>query len=94
MDSGAVFAAIALVFLLAGLLPFVRGKSRQASLDLLRSELAIERDARQEQDKRCTAEIAELRGQLKTLTHDFAAIIARQVATEVVDVMRADGIIK
>lgn len=81
-------AATALV--LGGLLPFVRGKSRQSSLDLLQSELAIERTARQAQEVRCSAEVAELRGQMHTLTQSFAKIIA----AEVVAVMRADGVIK
>lgn len=71
---------VALVIVIAGLSPLVRAKNTQATMELLRAELEVEREARQEQERRYTAEIAELRGQVKFLTNDFAKIIAAEVA--------------
>jgi hypothetical protein len=67
--------------------PFVRRKQALASLELLRSELAIESQARKDQAERCTAElkeqdrrhsveIAELRGRLAAQTPEFARTLA------------------
>lgn len=87
-DWAAFLPVIGIVILAAGLWPFVRGKSTQATIDLLKSELAVERDARLEQDRRCVAEINELRGQLRIVTREFAVTIGRQV----VQAIRDDGL--
>lgn len=89
MPFGTVLGIIAAVLALAVLLPFVQGARRKATLDLLRSELDVERDARVEQERRCAVEIGELRGQLQVVNERFAGIIAR----EVVKVMRDEGVI-
>lgn len=78
-----------LVLALAVLLPFVQGARRKATLELLQRELEVERDARTAQEARCNEQIAELRGQLQVVNERFAVVIAR----EVVQVMRADGVI-
>lgn len=91
MDIGTLLAIGAFLLALAALAPFLRGKARQATVELLRSELQIEREARVEQERRCTAEIAELRGQLKVVTESFAEVIAERVAAQVVDLLGGSG---
>lgn len=75
-----IIPLVGLVILVAGLSPLVRAKNTQATMELLRAELEVEREARQEQERRYTSEVAELRGQVKFLTQDFAKIIAAEVA--------------
>jgi hypothetical protein len=84
------YAALAgIVLALAVLVPFVRGASRKATLDLLREELMVEREARISQERRCVAEVAELRGQLQVLTGQFARIIAH----DVLQALRDEGVL-
>lgn len=90
MTLGQFATLVGVVLALAVLLPFVAGAKRKATLDLLRAELAVERDAREQQEVRCRTEIAELRGQLQVVNEGFAKVIAR----EVVKVMRDDGVIR
>lgn len=85
-----------LILLLAVFLPFIQAGRRKATLELVERELSIERDAREEQEKRhkasearCQAELARLSGRLDLVTQDFARIIAQ----ELVSVMRAEGVI-
>lgn len=93
---GTLLGVAALILSLAILLPFVAGARRKATLELLRTELAVEREARlaqdtryKEQEARCNQQIAELRGQLRVVNDSFAKVIAR----EVVQVMRDEGVI-
>lgn len=60
--------------------PLFRSKSTEATIELLRSELGIERDARQALDRRCNEETAELRGQISVLSSSFADALADRVA--------------
>lgn len=82
-------------------MPIVRRGQSRATIDLLRSELAVETTAREAQEKRCSKEIGdlrsqhdrelgELRGQLAVVTRDFA----RTIAAELVGAMREAGVIK
>jgi hypothetical protein len=90
VEVGTVLAVVATILAFAVLLPFVQGAKRKATLELLREELGIEREARVEQERRCQAEIARLAGRLDLVTADFAQTIAH----EVVRAMRDQGVIK
>jgi hypothetical protein len=67
--------------------PVLRSKQTSATIELLRSELTVEKDARLAQEQRCTdqmkeqdrrhsVEIAELRGQVSAMTPEFARTLA------------------
>jgi hypothetical protein len=63
--------------------PIIRSKTTTATIELLRSELAIERDARVELARRCGEDTAELRGQVNVLSGAFAQSLADRVAIAV-----------
>lgn len=87
MTIANVGVIIAVLLALVALLPFVRGGQIKATRDALRDELAIEKELREAQEVRCTAMIAELRGQLRVVNEQFARIIA----VEVVKAIEAKG---
>lgn len=73
--------------------PVLRSKQTSATIDLLRSELAVEKDARiaqegrcteqlKEQDRRHAVEIAELRGRVASMTPEFARTLAGMLREE------------
>lgn len=72
-------ALVGVALLLAALLPFVRATTNKATMELLRSELDVEREARVEQERRCAVEIGELRGRMDILTASFARTLAVEV---------------
>lgn len=91
LNLGALLAIGAFLLALAALAPFIRGQARKATVELLRTELQVEREAREAQERRCTAQIAELRGQVKVVTDAFAEVIAERVAKEVVHFLAERG---
>jgi hypothetical protein len=67
--------------------PVLRSKQTSATIELLRSELTVEKDARLAQEQRCaermaeqdrrhSTAIAELRGQVSAMTPEFARTLA------------------
>lgn len=80
LGVGAV--ALGIVLIIAAAVPVFRAKSTQATIELLRTELDAEKLAREGQERRHAAEIAELRGRLSTLTPAFAKVIAQDVIAE------------
>lgn len=90
MSIGLFLSIVGVALVLAALTPFLNARRRQATLDLVEQELAIEREARLAQEIRYQTEIAELRGQLKVVTHEFA----KTIAVEVVRVMRDEGVLE
>lgn len=73
--------------------PVVRSKQTTATIQLLQSELDVEKMARLAQEKRCddrlaeqdrrhAVEIAELRGQVSALTPEFAKSLAGFLRSE------------
>lgn len=102
MEELAPVIAVGLFLLgLAALWPYLRAGKTKATIELLQSELNVERDARIAQERRCEAKIAdanrihareigELRGQLAVVTRDFA----KTIAVEVVGALRDSGVIE
>lgn len=79
---------IGTLFGIAGVLalatPFVRKGQIRASLELLQTQFEIEHEARLASDKKCSQELAELRGQLSVVTDRFAQTIADKVEVALV----------
>lgn len=93
MDIGVVGAILGVVLLLGAAWPVFRSKNTSATIELLRSELEVEKEAREaqglrcqeelaEQDKRHAVAIAELRGKVEAMTPVFASQIAAAVDIE------------
>lgn len=91
VETIGVFIGIAAALAVAW--PIVRSKQTVSTIDLLRSELAIEKTAREDQERRCIAqvseierryakEIGELRGQIGALTPQFAKTLAELLREE------------
>lgn len=81
---------VVLVLGMLAAMPIVRRSQSKATIELLRSELQVETEAREAQDRRhkdevaslrlkCEREVAELRGRLDVVTEAFAETIAAKV---------------
>lgn len=106
LDTGSTFIGVCIF--LVGLIaatPYIRRGQSKATIELLRSELAVETDARIAQEKRCDEkideldrkherEVGELRGQVKVVNERFAATLGRSVGQHVIDTMHREGYLK
>lgn len=61
------------------------------TIDLLRAELEVEREARAEAERRCSTRIASLEGKLDVLTGTFAEELAAKVAHVLADALAKAG---
>lgn len=95
-DVGDILTAIgaffALVVLLGAALGVLRSKQWQAEREVLRGSIEtlqqareIDKDAAVEADRRHTAEVAELRGQISVMQSEFFATLTEKVTATVVD---------
>lgn len=93
MDLASVGVAVSIIVGLGALLALAsrgaRGSELRATVEVLQLALQTERNERVESERRHEREVAELRGQVVTLTATFA----RTIAHEVVGVMRRDGVL-
>ncbi len=95
---GVIAAVIGLIVLIAVAWPVVRSKTTTSTIDLLRAELGIEREAREALEARCREDTAELRGQVHVLAgafaKDLATMVANELARAVVDALGTAGVVE
>lgn len=86
----AIIVGIGAVLALVTLATYgARGSILKATNEVLEGALETERNERTTNEGRCREQVAELSGQVKTLTRDHA----RTVAHEVIRVFREEGVL-
>ncbi len=86
---GLFAAGLGLLVVLAAGYVVVRSSILKQTNEVLVGALDVERNERRETEARCREEVAQLRGQVHTLTRQHAEVIAR----EVIRVFRDDGVL-
>lgn len=93
MDAGAligiIIGSLGLIAVVASAAVIVRSSILKTTNDVLTIALNTERVERKETEARCREDLAELRGNVTTLTRDHAVTVAH----EVIRVFREEGVL-